>query len=295
VTASHNPALWNGVKYKSHFGGSATPTTYDAIARSVDRALPPRPGGAAERLDLRTPYRDAIAACVDLDAIRRAGLAVLADSMHGASGTLLAEIVGPGHATRVTTIRSERNPTFGGVNPEPIPQHLGASQAALSGGRFDVVLATDGDGDRLGVLDGGGRFVTPHRILALLAESLAARGRIGGGIAKTFSTSLLLDRVAARLRVPLHETPIGFKYIAEKMMSGEVGIGGEESGGLASRSSSRSGTASSRGFSSSRRSPTRGSPSRLFSHGRTRPTARSPTAGATSTSRCRFSGLSSRS
>ncbi len=232
VTASHNPALWNGVKYKSHFGGSATPATYDAISRSADRALPPRPGGAAERLDLRTPYRDAIAACVDLEGIRRAGLSVLVDSMHGASGTLLAEIVGAGHETRVTTLRAERNPAFGGVNPEPIPQHLGASQAALSAGRFDVVVATDGDGDRLGVLDGGGRFVTPHRILALLAESLAARGRIGGGIAKTFSTSLLLDRVAARLGVPLHETPIGFKYIAEKMMSGEVGIGGEESGGL---------------------------------------------------------------
>lgn len=232
VTASHNPALWNGVKYKSHFGGSATPATYDAIGRSADRFLPPRQGGAAERVDLRTPYRDAIAACIDLDAIRRAGLSVLVDSMHGASGTLLAEIVGAGHETRVTTIRADRNPSFGGVNPEPIPQNLGDSQATLSAGRFDVVVATDGDGDRLGVLDGGGRFVTPHRILALLAESLAARGRIGGGIAKTFSTSLLLDRVAARLQVPLHETPIGFKHIAEKMMSGEVGIGGEESGGL---------------------------------------------------------------
>jgi phosphomannomutase len=232
VTASHNPALWNGVKYKSHFGGSATPATYDAISRSAGRSLPPRPGGAAERDDLRTPYRDAIAGCVDLDAIRSAGLSVLVDSMHGASGTLLAEIVEAGHSTRVTTIRADRNPSFGGVNPEPIPQNLGASQAALAAGRFDVVVATDGDGDRLGVLDGGGRFVTPHRILALLAESLAARGRIGGGIAKTFSTSLLLDRVAARLQIPVYETPVGFKHIAEKMMSGEVGIGGEESGGL---------------------------------------------------------------
>ena len=232
ITASHNPALWNGVKYKSHFGGSATPMTYDAIARSADRPLPLRPGGAAESIDLRTPYRDAIAACVDLAAIRRAGLSVLFDALHGASGTLLEEIVGPGHATRVTTIRGDRNPTFGGVNPEPIPQNLGASQAALAAARYDVVLASDGDGDRLGVLDGRGRFVTPHRILALLAESLAGHGRIGGGIAKTFSTSLLLDRVAARMNVPLHETPIGFKYIAEKMMSGEAGIGGEESGGL---------------------------------------------------------------
>ncbi|MEO6325746.1 MAG: phosphoglucomutase/phosphomannomutase family protein [Thermoanaerobaculia bacterium] len=232
ITASHNPAEWNGVKYKSFFGGSATPATYDAIARSVDQPLPDRSGGGVVVSDLRTAYRDAIAAAVDLDAIRRAGLNVLFDAMHGASWTLLEQIVGTGHATRVTTLRGERNPTFGGVHPEPIAEHLAASRTALRQTRFDVALASDGDGDRLGVLAPDGRFITPHRILALLAESLAGRGRIQGGIAKTFSTSLLLDRVAARLGVPLFITPIGFKYIAEKMLSGEVGIGGEESGGL---------------------------------------------------------------
>ncbi len=232
ITASHNPADWNGVKYKSHFGGSATPATYDAIARSADRRLPERPGGLAETSDLAAGYRQALAAAVDLAAIRAAGLRVLFDALHGAAGTLLQEIVGDGHPTRVTTLRAERNPSFGGVNPEPIPANLGASREALACASFDLAVASDGDGDRLGVLDGGGRFVNPHRILALLAESLAARGRVRGGIAKTFSTSLLLDRVAARLGVPLHVTPIGFKHIAEKMLAGEVGIGGEESGGV---------------------------------------------------------------
>ena len=232
VTASHNPAPWNGVKYKSHFGGSATPATYDAIARCVDRPLADRPGGAAETIDLRSPYREAVGSGVDLPAIRGAGLRVLFDAMHGATGTLLQEIVGDGYPTRVVTLRGDPDPTFGGVNPEPIPRNLGASLETLAQGPFDLVLASDGDGDRLGVLDATGRFVTPHRILALLAESLTARGRIGGGIAKTFSTSLLLDRVAAKLQVPLHVTPIGFKHIAEKMLAGEAGIGGEESGGL---------------------------------------------------------------
>lgn len=232
ITASHNPAEWNGVKYKSWFGGSASPATYEAIAASVDRPLHDAPGGRVERLDLATPYAARLAALVDLDAIRRAGLRVLFDAMHGAAGTLLEEIVGRGHATTVETLRGRRDPTFGGVNPEPIGEHLGASRERLARERFDLVVASDGDGDRLGVLAPDGTFVTPHRILALLAESLAARGRIRGGIAKTFSTSLLLDRVAARLGVPLVVTPIGFKYIAEKMMSGEVGIGGEESGGL---------------------------------------------------------------
>ena len=232
ITASHNPPEWNGVKYKSWFGGSATAETYAAIAGCADAPLPPHPGGAVETTDLLSPYAAAIAACVDLGAVRRAGLRVLWDSMHGASGDLLATILGEGSATRVTTIRREVNPSFGGVHPEPIPEHLEASRARLAAEPFDVALASDGDGDRLGVLAPDGSFVTPHRILALLAESLAKRGRVGGGIAKTFSTSLLVDRVAARLGVPLHVTPIGFKWIAEKMISGEVGIGGEESGGL---------------------------------------------------------------
>lgn len=232
VTASHNPAEWNGLKVKSWFGGSATPATYEAIARVADRPLPARPGGAVETLDLHAGYRDAIAARVDLAAVRGAGLSVLFDAMHGAAGTLLEEIVGPGHPTRVVTLRSARDPLFGGVHPEPIPEHLGAAREALRAGHHDVVFASDGDGDRLGVLDAEGRFVTPHRVLALLAESLTRRRRISGGIAKTFSTSLLLDRVASRLGVALHVTPIGFKHIAEKMMAGEVAIGGEESGGL---------------------------------------------------------------
>ncbi len=232
ITASHNPAGWNGVKYKAHFGGSAPPATYDAIARCADRPLPRTPGGRAERVDLRTPYRDALASLVDLGAIRKAALNVLFDALHGAAGTLLAEIVGTGGPTRVTTLRAGRDTAFGGIHPEPIPENLGASLAAMARDRYDIGLSSDGDGDRLGALFGDGTFVTPHRILALLAESLIRRRRITGGIAKTFSTSLLLDRVASRLGVPLVVTPIGFKHIAEKMLAGEVGIGGEESGGL---------------------------------------------------------------
>jgi phosphomannomutase len=232
ITASHNPPEWNGVKVKAHFGGSAPPETYAAVARAADRPLPERDGGGVKVEDLLTPYREALASRVDLDAIRRAGLRVLFDALHGAAGTLLEEIVGDGSATSVTTIRGARDPMFGGVAPEPIPLNLGASRDALRSERFDLVLASDGDGDRLGVLSSKGEFVTPHRVLALLAESLAKRRRVYGAIAKTFSTSLLVDRVAASLGVPLVVTPIGFKHIAERMRTGEVGIGGEESGGL---------------------------------------------------------------
>jgi len=232
ITASHNPAEWNGVKYKAWFGGSAPPETYDAVSRCAGRPLPDAPGGEVVKGDLRSPYRDGLAAAFDLAAIRAAGLNVLFDAMHGAAGTLLEEIVGTGGATRVTSMRASRDPLFGGVHPEPIPPHLDAAAEEARRGSYDVVLASDGDGDRLGVLAPDGRFVTPHRILALLAESLTKRGRIAPGIVKTFSTSLLVDRVAARLGVPLHVTPIGFKYVAEKLLAGEAGIGGEESGGL---------------------------------------------------------------
>lgn len=232
VTASHNPAEWNGVKVKSSFGGSATPGTYAAISACADRTLAERTGGAVEVVDLRTPYREAVAAPVDLDAIRRAGIPVLFDAMHGAAGTLVAEIVGTGHPTTVATIRSERNPSFGGVHPEPIPENLGASREALRSGSYQVALSSDGDGDRLGVLGPDGRFVPPARILALLAESLTRRKRISGPIVKTFSTSLVVDRVAAALGAPLVVTPIGFKHVAELMTQGKAGIGGEESGGL---------------------------------------------------------------
>jgi phosphomannomutase len=232
ITASHNPSPWNGVKYKSFFGGSAPPSTYQAIHDCLGRHVPDTAGGSVEILDLETPYGDGIGSVVDLDAIRRAGIRILWDGMHGSSGNLLEKIVGKEGATRVTTVRGERNPLFGGVNPEPIPLNMQASLDVLHSGDFDILLASDGDGDRLGVFDERGRFINPHRILAFLADRFWKSGRISGGVGKTFSTSLIVERVCKKLEAPLVTTPIGFKYLAEKMLTGEIGIGGEESGGL---------------------------------------------------------------
>jgi phosphomannomutase len=133
----------------------------------------------------------------------------------------------------VVSFRSERDPLFGGVHPEPIAANLGAAAARVVQEGLDLAVAQDGDADRLGVLDRRGRFVSPHRVLALLLLHAYRRRGLTGGIAKTFSTSLLIDRVAAAIGVPLHETAIGFKYIADLMNRGEAGAGGEESGGYA--------------------------------------------------------------
>ncbi len=233
ITASHNPGAYNGYKIKAAFGGSAPPETYQAVAGEIGRpALEAARPGAVETLDLYTPYRERLASLVNLPAIRKAGLAVLADAMHGAAGSLLPEIVAGG-STRVLAFRCERDPLFGGVHPEPIGANLGAAAERVRAERLDLAVANDGDADRLGVLDRKGDFVSPHRILALLLLHAFRRRGLSGGIARTFSTSVLIDRVAAALGARLFETPIGFKHIAERMVRGEVAAGGEESGGYA--------------------------------------------------------------
>ena len=231
ITASHNPAAYNGVKIKAHFGGSAPPELYAA----ADRARPAPPAAMPGRVvceDLLAPYREGLSRLVDLETIRRAGLSVLADSMHGAAGTLVGDILSGG-TTRVVPFRSERDVLFGGVHPEPIAANLAAAAGAVRRERCGLAVAHDGDADRLGVLDGRGAFVSPHRILALLLLHAFRRRGLAGGIARTFSTSLLIDRVARALGAPLFETPIGFKYVAELMTSGQAAAGGEESGGYA--------------------------------------------------------------
>ncbi len=233
ITASHNPAHYNGVKIKTRFGSSASPELYEAVARAADG--PPAEAARAGRievLDLLSPYRDHLASLVRLDAIASAGLAVVADSMHGAAGTLLAEILSGG-STRVVALRPERDALFGGVHPEPIAPNLAAASEAVAREGCDLAVAQDGDADRLGVLDRRGRFVSPHRVLALLLLHAFRRRGLSGGIARTFSTSLLIDRVASALGARLYETAIGFKYVAELMNRGEVAAGGEESGGYA--------------------------------------------------------------
>ena len=233
ITASHNPGEYNGFKLKAHFGGSAPPRDYAAVSAEADLPLPAAArAGTIDAVDLRSGYRDRLAELVDLGAIRAARLSVLADAMHGAADSLVADVV-RGGTLRVASFRTERDPLFGGVHPEPIAANLTAAAERVRAEGHDLAVAQDGDADRLGVLDARGRFVSPHQILALLLLH-AFRGRgLSGGIAKTFSTSFQIDRIARALGVPLIETGIGFKHVAELMNRGQVVAGGEESGGYA--------------------------------------------------------------
>ncbi|HEX7153736.1 MAG TPA: phosphoglucomutase/phosphomannomutase family protein [Thermoanaerobaculia bacterium] len=224
VTASHNPAKYNGLKFKAWYGGSALPEMYQAIVDSLGQSGA-RAGGTIETANLLDDYIDALRAKLDVTKIGE--LPILHDAVHGVSSGIPAQLVG-----NVTTIRGEANPSFGGVNPEPIPENLGAAREAMQRGSYALAICNDGDADRLGVLDERGEFVSPHKIIALLALYLVREKKLAGELVKTFSTTRLIEKVAQTLGATLHETPIGFKYVADLMLARNVLVGGEESGGI---------------------------------------------------------------
>jgi phosphomannomutase len=153
------------------------------------------------------------------------------DSMYG-SGRGVIKGVLQGTGCEVQEIRAELNPGFGGVHPEPISKYLGALASAISMGMGNVGLVTDGDADRIGAMDERGNFVDPHKIMALSLRYLVEQRGWRGPVIRTVSTSSMIDRLAERYSLPMHETPVGFNHIADYMLKGDVLIGGEESGGI---------------------------------------------------------------
>jgi phosphomannomutase len=246
VTASHNPPRYNGIKFKAWYGGSALPEMYEAIATNVDRR-DARDGGTIVEENILDDYIEALRGQLDLPLLKAARLAILHDPMHGAGAAIPSKVLGldyvgaqriltgervPSASTIIDGIRGEVNPSFGGVNPEPIPENLNASRDVMVSGHYDLAICNDGDADRLGILDERGQFVSPHKIISLLALYLVREKKRAGEIVKTFSTTRLIEKVARALGATLHETPIGFKYVADLMLARDVLVGGEESGGI---------------------------------------------------------------
>lgn len=238
ITASHNPPAYNGFKVKAHFAGSIDP----AMARRIEERLGKQPvqrvpfdeaarRRLVERMDLTRDYLRFLPTFLDLRTIRRAKLRLLVDTMHGVGRGYVARLIAGGRC-RVTAIRDAYDPLFGGVNPEPIPSNLAPAIAAMRHERFDLGVINDGDADRIGALHPSGAFVNPGQILALLLLHLVEDRGWRGGVVRTISNTTLIDRMAAAYRLPLHETPVGFKYICQLMLTHEILIGGEESGGI---------------------------------------------------------------
>jgi len=234
VTASHNPADYNGIKVKAWYGGSALPELYGAVAHRLGREAPKAGGGSVGDADLLSPYLDYIEAHIDAPLLRKARSRLLWDAMHGATFEAFPAIAAR-LGMEAQQFRGKPDASFGGLNPEPIPVNLAPLRQRLIGGGFDLIGAADGDGDRLAMFLPDGTHLTPHHILSLLSLYLLELKGWRQGLAKTFSSSLWMDRIAARFQVPLHETGIGFKYLCPLLLDGSVAIAGEESGGVAFR------------------------------------------------------------
>ena len=240
ITASHNPCKWNGVKFKASYGSSALPSIVAQVEKELATVLakgvPPLPPRTdqIQPLDILSPYLETIEKIVDWERIRAAKFRFVVDPMHGAARGLLRELM-TRHGVPCDEIRGTRDPKFGGVNPEPIVPHVEALRRAMLGGKYDAGLCADGDGDRIGAMDRDGTFITPHQIFSILLWHLAGARGISGDVAKTFSSTKMLDKIAERFGRQVFETPIGFKYICELMLERDILLGGEESGGIGTK------------------------------------------------------------
>jgi len=235
ITASHNPCDFNGFKIKAPFGGSAPQEITSAVEKLVDATTPKRADVPTDTHKLLDPaiesYRRQIGSYIDLDRLRKSAGNVVVDPMHGAGGTWVESFL-DGGTLKVETIRGQRDPLFGGVNPEPIDSNLGALKQRVIGTKAKVGLATDGDADRVGAVNELGETMTMHDVVPLILLHLVRNRKMTGGVVRTFSQSVLLKRIAAACNLKLYETAIGFKYIADLMLNDDILIGAEESGGI---------------------------------------------------------------
>jgi phosphomannomutase len=237
LTASHNPAKYLGLKVKGYFGGSVSPE----ITQQIEALLsnPPQFKAAAGKLSTFEPWsgycqglRQKVNIAAIAEAIESGQLKVYSDVMHGAAATGLERLLGVG----ITELRGNRDPLFGGGSPEPLPRNLReiidklAHSANLAPLRVGLVF--DGDSDRVAAIDGRGNFLSTQNLIPILIEHLAGKKGMRGEIVKTVSGSDLIPKLASLYGLSVFETPIGYKYIADRMLTTPVLIGGEESGGV---------------------------------------------------------------
>jgi phosphomannomutase len=243
ITASHNPGQWNGFKFKPDYAGSATQEITDRLeqsiakvpAKPVSRVAEGRNSSLIEAIDPSPPYLERIAALVDLDAIKDAGLNVYVDSMYGAGGGYLPILLSGGKTT-VTELHGNRNPAFPGMEqPEPIAHNLTEISSLMAKDGASVGIALDGDADRLGIIDENGKFVTTLDTFSILAQYLLEQKQQRGALVKGVTSSIALNQLGEAYGVDVHELRVGFKNIGPKFTEVDALMGGEESGGFAFR------------------------------------------------------------
>ncbi|HEX9926374.1 MAG TPA: phosphoglucomutase/phosphomannomutase family protein [Anaerolineae bacterium] len=243
ITASHNPPRYNGYKVKAAYGGTITKQQTSAIEQQLF-AITERIGanlmdykkaeelGLIRKFDPAWPYYEHLTTnLINMDIISNGELKVVADSMYGAGRGVFGEVLSRTR-TKIRELHSDMNPGFGGIHPEPMGRNLKELITAVQNENAHLGLATDGDADRVGAVDERGNFIDAHTIMALAVRYLVEKRGLTGDIAKTISTTLMLNRLADKYGLTVHETPVGFDGIAQLMLTNDILLGGEESGGM---------------------------------------------------------------
>jgi alpha-D-glucose phosphate-specific phosphoglucomutase len=246
ITASHNPGSWNGFKYKSQDGASAPEEVTSRIEENIasltrrgvsvkrlalDKAFKK---GVVDYVDPSPVYFEHLSRFVDIEKLRRQKLNIMVDPMYGAGIGYFKAMLQGGNL-KVTEINAERNPSFPQIQPEPIARNLTKVSRLVVSRKADVGLATDGDADRIGIIDERGQFLTQHQVFALLCLYLLEVRGERGAIVRTLTSTIMISRLGKLFDVPVYETPVGFKYVAPLMIKKNAIIGGEESGGYGFR------------------------------------------------------------
>jgi len=240
-TASHNPPEYNGIKFSTHDGAPALPEVTKQIEAAIaglgdggSIAEKDPPAGGFETADVKPAFLKRLAELVNLKAIAKSGIKVVYDPFWGAGRGYPCHLLREAGVT-VETVHDYRDVLFGGHAPEPDDHLLGDAKKKMKEIGAAIGIATDGDADRFGIVDGDGTFIQPNYIIALLLDYLVETRGWKNGVAKSVATTNLINAVAEHHKVPLYETPVGFKYIGELIISDKIAIGGEESAGLTIR------------------------------------------------------------
>lgn len=237
ITASHNPAQFNGLKIKTPEGGSADKSFTDKIENLLRKT---KPKYIEEKLaqkkvlkvqDLTEDYLKFLKKFVDLKRIKKLKLKVLADMMYGVGDSFIEKVLGKS-GVKIDYLHNEFNPSFGGIHPEPVESNIKELIYKVKRGKYDLGVVLDGDADRIALVDGHGNYINAQVILPLLAIHMIKNRKVKGGIGKTVVGSNVIDKVAFSLGVACYETPVGFKYISNLFKDNLICIGGEEAGGI---------------------------------------------------------------
>jgi len=233
ITASHNPGEYNGIKIKTAEGGAAGVEVTAEVERLIaepDPAVQVKTG-KIDKADMTKDYVKFLRGYVQLSKFKKAKFRVLVDAMHGSGNSFLNQVL-KGTDIKLSFHRADINPSFEGLRPEPIPENLGSTLARMKKEKYDICLVLDGDADRIACITGEGEFVSPQKILGLLILHLIQDRKLSGGVVKTLVGTNLIDKITKKLGLKVYETPVGFKYISELMVTKDILVGGEEAGGM---------------------------------------------------------------